>query len=184
MSIPSDFFLWQALTRFLAHTWALGFRITARRLAERRTEGAYTSIKCSNTSNSPLAFCTLCPFGMIVVLPIFVIVSSEREVGPETPCCRAIWKDLKAFPLKLQSILKASNGWSCTGITKPILQPLHRNWEIPVYNHEAIPTTSNDSIAPVKAEIIFTWGSSGLWFLLLKDGRPAVKNFMKALICI
>jgi hypothetical protein len=48
-----------------------------------------------------------CPFGMIAMLPIFVMVDSEREVGPEMSWCKTILKDLKAFPLKPQNVLKA-----------------------------------------------------------------------------
>lgn len=46
---------------------------------------------------------------MIATFPIFVMVESEREVGPEIPQRRAILKDLKAFPFNPQNVLKASD---------------------------------------------------------------------------
>lgn len=61
------------------------------------------------TPHSSLAFCTSSPFAMIAMLPIFVMVESEKEVGPEMPSCRAIFKDLKAFSFKPQNVLKASD---------------------------------------------------------------------------
>lgn len=110
--IPFSLFffpLGRDLPQFLAHITHLQNHC---QYIRRVTEGAHTWPKCSNIPDSPLPSCTLRPFRMIATLPISVMAESEREVGTEMLWHRAILKDLKAFPLKPQNVLKASVHWT------------------------------------------------------------------------